>query len=102
MFICKRKEKVDRKLGRFSRTVHQLRREISGIKVLESGKTLYQRLISDSSKMKKFPDDNVKFNENFIKFLERLENTVGKGKFARYEKFLLFPQCFQKTCTADT
>ena len=26
-------------------------------------------------------------------------NTVGKGEIARYEQFLLFPQCFQKTCT---
>ena len=24
------------------------------------------------------------------------ENTVGKGEIARYEQFLLFPQCFQK------
>ena len=23
-------------------------------------------------------------------------NTVGKGEIARYEQFLLFPQCFQK------
>ena len=30
-----------------------------------------------------------------------VENTVGKGKIARYEQFLLFPQSFQKTCTAD-
>ena len=29
-----------------------------------------------------------------------IENTVGKGEIARYEQFLLFPQCFQKTCTA--
>ena len=28
------------------------------------------------------------------------ENTAGKGEIARYEQFLLFPQCFQKTCTA--
>ena len=35
-------------------------------------------------------------------FSKRVENTVGKGKIARYEQFLLFPQCFQKTCTADT
>ena len=33
---------------------------------------------------------------------KRVENTVGKGEIARYEQFLLFPQCFQKTCTADT
>ena len=28
----------------------------------------------------------------------RVENTVGKGEIARYEQFLLFPQCFQKAC----
>ena len=27
---------------------------------------------------------------------------MGKGEIARYEQFLPFPQCFQKTCTADT
>ena len=31
-----------------------------------------------------------------------LENTVGKGEIDCYEQFLLFSQCFQKTCTADT
>ena len=31
-----------------------------------------------------------------------VENTAGKGEIARYEQFLLFPQCFQKSCTADT
>ena len=25
---------------------------------------------------------------------DSLENTVGKGEIARYEQFLLFPQCF--------
>ena len=27
---------------------------------------------------------------------------MGKGEIARYEQFLLFPQCFHKTCMADT
>ena len=27
-------------------------------------------------------------------------NTVGKGEIARYEQFLPFPQCFQRTCNA--
>ena len=31
-----------------------------------------------------------------------LKNTLGKGEIARYEQFLLFPECLQKTCTADT
>ena len=35
-------------------------------------------------------------------FLKGVENTVGKGEIARYEQFLLFPQCFQKTCNGDT
>ena len=30
-----------------------------------------------------------------------VDNTVGKGEIARYEQFLLFPQCFQKACTAE-
>ena len=29
------------------------------------------------------------------------ENIVGKGEIACNKQFLLFPQCFQKTCTAD-
>ena len=52
--------------------------------------------------MKEFADDNFKFDENGKKFSKRLENTVGKGEIAHYEQFLLFSQCFQKTCTADT
>ena len=33
---------------------------------------------------------------------KQLKNTVEKGETACYEQFLVFPQCFQKTCTADT
>ena len=58
--------------------------------------------ILDSSKLKEFADDNSWFDENGGNFSKRLENTVGKGEIARYEQFLLFPQCFQKTCSADT
>ena len=35
-------------------------------------------------------------------FLKWVENTMGKGEIACYEQFLLFPQYFQKTFTADT
>ena len=52
--------------------------------------------MSDSSKQKKFADDNLKFDENGRKVSKWVENTVGKGGIARYEQFLLFPQCFQK------
>ena len=55
----------------------------------------------DSSKLKEFADDNFKFDKNGGKFSKRVENTVGKGEIARYEQFLLFPQCLQKTFTPD-
>ena len=51
--------------------------------------------------MKEFADDNFKFIENGRKLFKQEENTVGKGEIARYEQFLLFLQCFQKTCAAD-
>ena len=31
-----------------------------------------------------------------------IENNVENGEIACYKQFLLFPQCFRKTCTADT
>ena len=58
--------------------------------------------ILDSSKLKGFADYNFRFDENGRKFSKRVENAVGKGEIARYEQFLLFPQCFQKTCNVDT
>ena len=57
-----------------------------------------KRQILDSSKLKEFADDNFKFDENGRKLSKRVENTVGKGKIAPYEQFLLFPQCFQTAC----
>ena len=57
-----------------------------------------RRQILDSSKLKEFADDNFKFNENGRKLSKWVENTVGKEETARYEQFLLFPQCFQKVC----
>ena len=42
-----------------------------------------------------------KFDENGRNSSKRIENTLEKGDIARYEQYLLFPQCFQKTCNAD-
>ena len=30
-----------------------------------------------------------------------VENIVGKEEIARYEQFLIFPQCFQKLSVVD-
>ena len=45
--------------------------------------------------------DNFNFDKNGRKLSKQVEKNVGKGKIARYEQFLLFLQCFQKTCTVD-
>ena len=43
--------------------------------------------------MKEIAEDNFKFVENGTALSKQVENTVGKGEFARYEQFLLFPLC---------
>ena len=72
------------------------------MKTHKKGLPCPKQQILDSSKLKEFADDNLKFDENGRKFSRTVENTVGKGENARYEQFLLFSQCFQKTSTADT
>ena len=57
--------------------------------------------LSPTTNFRLFADDNFKFDESGRKFFKRVENNVGKGEIACYKQFLLFPQCFQKTCTAD-
>ena len=74
-------------------------------KNLSFGKRVNQfpkQQILDSSNLKQFADYNFKFDENGKKFSKSVENTVGKGEIACYEQFLLFPQCFQNTLSADT
>ena len=61
-------------------------------KILPFGK----RQILDLFELKEVADDNNR------KFSKLVENTVGKGEIARKEQFLLFPQCFKRTSTADT
>ena len=61
-----------------------------------------KRQILDSSKLKKFADNNCRFDKNGEHFYKRVENAVGKEEIALYEQFLLIQQCFQKICTTDT
>ena len=57
---------------------------------------LFSKLqVLDSSKLKKFADDNFKF-DNGGKSSKRVENTVGKGDIARYKQYLLFTTVFSK------
>ena len=64
--------------------------------------TLSQTSNFVSSKFKALADDIFKFDEKGRMFSKWVVNTVGKGKIAHCEQFLLFSQCFQKTYTADT
>ena len=61
-----------------------------------------KREILDASKPRGFADDNFRFDENGRNISKWVENTVGKGEIARFEQFLLFPQCFQNTSIAGT
>ena len=36
-----------------------------------------------------------------VQLSDWVENIEGKGETARYEQFLLFPQCFQKLSVVD-
>ena len=54
-----------------------------------------------SQTLKGFADDHFKFDENGRKFSKLVEHSIGKREIA-HEQFLLFQQCFQKTCSADT
>ena len=63
--------------------------------------------LSQTTNCKLFQTESVcrrqfHFGENDRKLSKCVENTVGKGEIARYEQFLLFPQCFQKVYSADT
>ena len=83
----------------FLKAFHQARRKSS---FHDTELTFPKRQILYSSKLEEFADDNFILDKNAKKFSKPLENTVGNGEIARYEQFLLFQQCFQKTSTAGT
>ena len=82
-------------LSRINSSVWATFYSICGLQVFQQ---ITRRQILDSSKLKVFADDNLKFEENGSKLFKPVENTVGKWEIARYEQFLLFPKCFQKAC----
>ena len=51
--------------------------------------------------MKQYADINFKFDENGRK-LKKYRKQWEMGEIVRYKQFLLYPQCFQKTLSADT
>ena len=42
-----------------------------------------------------------KYGQMGMQLSDGVENIAGKGEIARYEQFLLFPQCFQKLSVLD-
>ena len=64
--------------------------------------TLPQTTNFRSFQTERVAEDNLKLVENGRKLSKQEENTEGKGEIARSKQFLLFPQCLQKTYTADT
>ena len=55
----------------------------------------------DSSNSAANKDMMSKILKKWIQFYDVVENIVGKEEIARYEHFLLFPQCFLKLSVAD-
>ena len=53
-------------------------------------------------KLNKLADNNFKFDEMAERSLNSCRNHCGKTRNRNNEQFLLFPECFQKTCTAGT
>ena len=51
--------------------------------------------ILDMTKLKAFTDDNLNVAKMMIYLFNRVENTGN-------QPFLLFPLCFQKSCSIDT
>ena len=47
--------------------------------------------ILDDFKLKKFADDNFKFDKYSGKFSKKVKNPEGKGEIASYVQFLFFP-----------
>ena len=61
------------------------------------GLTLYQTPNFKVFQSEGFEDKNFRFDKNSRKLSKWVEISVGKN-----EQILLFPKCFQKTCTAGT
>ena len=47
-------------------------------------------------KLKAFADDKFTATKMIIFVVDRVENIVGKGKKAGYQRFLLYPKYFRK------
>ena len=64
--------------------------EFSNLKACANDKIL------EFSNLKACANDKINVTQ-VMKFVTyRIENIVGKGEYAGYQHFLLFPQCFQK------
>ena len=79
--VCRRYFKLDKNGRKFSKSV--------------------ENTVEKDKLLKDFTEDIFKFVENGTEFSRWVEYAVRKGEIACQEQFLLFPQCFQKTFTAD-
>ena len=56
--------------------------------------------LSQTTNFRLFQSESLQ--TTILKFSKWVENSVQKGEIAHYEQLLLYPQCFQKTGSADT
>ena len=58
--------------------------------------SIHNYKILDRSKSKAFPEDKIVVVQMAKFLIDGVKNIVGKGENARYQHFLLSPQCFHK------
>ena len=77
---------------------------LESLELLATQSGLHSTLFPDDkfwTLLKEFADDNFKFDENGSKLSKRVENIVGKGEIARYEKSKrrYLKRTFSKSCS---
>ena len=64
---------------------------------------VFERLLPQGClKLTAIAHDKINVNEKLKFDMGRVENIVGKGENADYQRFLLFSQCFQKASSSGS
>ena len=77
-------------------------REFSLKQLLDIDLTPYQTTFLHWTKFKAFADKKFHVAQKIISVFNTIENIVGQGENADYQRVLFFPQCFQKIISSGS